>query len=66
VTQKTMTPEDYSAAREEHAWRLRQEGLKLREIGAALGVSKERARVLAIFWGWRREGWTREDRGPPS
>lgn len=37
---------DFSAARREHAWRLRLEGLTLQDIGTRLGVSKTRARDL--------------------
>jgi transposase-like protein len=35
--------EDRSAARDEHAYRLRQEKLKLHQIGERLGVTKQRA-----------------------
>jgi RNA-binding protein YlmH len=37
---------DFALARHEHAYRLRTEGLRLDEIGARMGVSRERARQL--------------------
>jgi hypothetical protein len=36
----------YGQARRDHAAFLRLEGLKLREIGAHMGISEERARAL--------------------
>lgn len=45
----------YYRARWEHAWRLRQEGLLLREIGARFGVSVETARVL--IWKHENRNW---------
>jgi hypothetical protein len=36
-----------SDARQEHAWRMRREGLLWREVGARLGVSSARAQQLA-------------------
>ena len=37
--------------RYEHAWLMRAEGAKLREIGAALGVGKQRARMIVMAFG---------------
>lgn len=41
----------YQAAREEHAFLLRCEGLRYREIGARLGISRAAARTLAQKFG---------------
>lgn len=38
----------YQQARREHAFRLRNEQLKLREIGERLGVQRERARQMIL------------------
>jgi predicted transcriptional regulator len=43
----------YGSAREEHAWLLRAEGLKLQKIADRLGVSKERVRQMIVKFGWR-------------
>lgn len=43
-----MTPNTYWHARQEHAFLLRCEGLKLREIAQRFGISKERARGLIV------------------
>ncbi len=49
-------------SRYEHAWRLRREGLKLREIGPRLGVSLERARQMVFIWEHReRFGYVMPD-----
>ena len=40
-------------ARLEHAWLLKAEGLHLSDIGAALGVSRERARQMVNRFGRR-------------
>jgi hypothetical protein len=41
-----FTVSELASARGEHAWLLRAEGLKLREIGARLGVCRERAKQI--------------------
>ncbi len=43
----------YRDARREHAWLLRAEGAKLKEIGYRLGISVNRARWLVIKHGYR-------------
>jgi hypothetical protein len=43
----------YHAARHEHAWLLRAEGLTLRQVGARLGVSGNQARVLIFQFSYR-------------
>jgi DNA-directed RNA polymerase sigma subunit (sigma70/sigma32) len=40
-------------ARLEHAWLLKAEGLRLEDIGLALGVSRERARQMVVKFGRR-------------
>lgn len=54
-------------ARQEHAWLLRAEGLKLKEIGQRLGVTSERARAMIKKFGskmkraMRRTRWHYEN-----
>jgi hypothetical protein len=48
-----MKQDDYYAARKEHAWLLRAEGAVFREIAARLGVNKESARQLTLWFGRR-------------
>jgi hypothetical protein len=43
----------YSQARYEHAWLLRAEGLTLHQVGAHLGITKQRARQLISSYGRR-------------
>ena len=44
---------DYWRARKEHAWLLRCEGLKLREIGLRLGTGAPQAQLLVLAFGRR-------------
>jgi len=43
----------YAAARHEHAWLLRAEGLTLQQVGDRFGVSRERAREMIANFGRR-------------
>ncbi len=43
----------YAAARHEHAWLLRAEGLTLQQVGDRFGVSRERAREMIAKFGRR-------------
>ncbi len=51
----TYQTDGHGIARATHALLLRQEGLKLREIGARLGVSPDRARQLIFKGKWATE-----------
>lgn len=53
ANQPSWNADRYGAAREEHAWLLRAEGLKLREIGDRLGIGQARARVMVQRFGRR-------------
>lgn len=48
---KTYLPKEYQWARLEHAWLLKAEGLRLEDIGAHLGVTRERARQMVVKFG---------------
>ena len=52
----------YAAARYEHAWLLRAEGLTLRQIGKRLGVSHNQARVMIFQFSYRVKRATRKTR----
>lgn len=43
----------YKRARQEHAWLLRAEGVKLKDIGARLGIGKAAAGGLIQAFNWR-------------
>jgi len=42
-----MNRSDYNQAREDHAWRLKKEGLTYKQIGQRLGVGQYHARMMA-------------------
>jgi len=52
--------DEYHTARYEHAWLLRAEGLKLKQIGNRLGCSNERARQMINQFG-RKMSWAMRD-----
>jgi hypothetical protein len=51
------TDDEHMMARMEYAHVLRGRGMKLAEIGRALGLGKQRAQHLVVFWGWYLEGY---------
>ncbi len=51
-----MNDDDYKMARMEHALFLRRQGLTLKQVGVRLGLSKERARHLAVWMEWIEDG----------
>jgi len=56
----------YHKARLEHAWLLRCEGLKLREIGERLDLSRDRVRQMILKFGRETQRATKKTRVYPT